>query len=60
MEEDVDELDLKRAIKWVSKIAKQGEARIITVPKNYWQNKIVKENKIYMVYLIEIGTREDS
>ena len=58
---DIEELDLKRAIPFVAKIAKQGEdTRIITIPKKLWENGIVDEDKIYQVYLVEIGKRKGS
>lgn len=56
---DIEGLDLKGAIPFVTKIAKQGEdTRIITVPKTLWENGIIDEDKIYQVYLIEIGKKK--
>ena len=52
------ECTLTNPISFPAKIAKQGSnARIITVPKEYWENGIIEEDKIYQVYLIEIGVR---
>jgi len=49
---------LTNPISFPAKIARQGNnARIITVPKEYWENGIIEEDKIYQVYLIEIGVR---
>jgi len=55
----LDEQDLKNSIGWISGIAKQGDARIITVPKKYWENKIIDEDKVYRVYLIEIDKKKE-
>lgn len=56
---DIEDLDLKGAIPFISKIAKQGkDTRIITVPKRLWENKIVDENEIYIVYLVPTGKRK--
>jgi predicted secreted protein len=52
--------DLKGAVSWVAKIAKQGDARIITVPKNYWENNIIDENKVYKIWAVPIADRDDS
>lgn len=56
---DIEDLDLKGAIPFISKIAKQGDdTRIITIPKKLWENKIIDENEIYMVYLVPTGKRK--
>jgi len=58
--DSIENFDPKGYINWIAKIAKQGDARIITVPKKYWENKIVNEEKLYRVYLVEIPENDDS
>jgi len=54
-----EKLDLSKAITFVAKIAKAGkDARIITVPKHYWENDIINDKKTYQVILIEVGKKE--
>jgi len=58
---DIEDLDLKKAIPFVAKIAKQGDdTRIITIPKTLWENKIIDENEIYQVYLVPTGKKKKS
>ena len=52
--------DLTKAISFEAKIVKQGKnTRMITVPKDFWENKIIDDKKIYQVYLIEKGLRKE-
>ena len=56
---DIEDLDLKGYIPFIAKIAKQGDdTMIINVPKRLWENKIIDENEIYMVYLVPTGKKK--
>lgn len=56
---NIEDLDLKRAIPFIAKIARQGDdSRIITVPKRLWETGIVDEDKIYNVYLVDTGKKK--
>lgn len=55
---DIDNITSGKQINWVARIAKQGDARIITVPKNYWESGLVDENKKYRIFLVEIEDKK--
>ena len=56
---NIEDLDLKNAIRFVAKIARQGDdSRITTVPKRLWETGIVDEDKIYNVYLVDTGKKK--
>ena len=56
---NIEDLDLKKTIPFVAKIARQGDdSRIITVPKRLWETGIVDEDKIYNVFLVDTGKKK--
>ena len=45
----------KRLVSFVRKPAKQGEAYIFTIPKNYIENNLIDPSRTYRLYIEDIG-----